>query len=285
MLNILKKLLSSLVSLGLLLSITTICAIIVIRNILSGDTIANLLKNTISTNNSTDSNNYLQELVGDNNINQYINIDELGMELSTIITDTIKYESGIPNTDKPSTEKLKEQLYSYAASYEEKTGEKFDYSTIDKGIEDLNLSLTQTNTINKNNNFKEAISIIYNNKYLYIAIFIAIVCLLLLLTVNKFEDLLKELAFVALFNGIGYYGFQYAIKQIFKTPNSSTINILNIFNNIFNKISLISFSVAATLIIIFFIIKLVKRHKAKVAERSTDQYIKRTLAKASADIK
>lgn len=285
MLNILKKLLSSLVSLGLLLSITTICAIFVIRNILSGDTIANLLKNTISTNNSTDSNNYLQELVGDNNINQYINIDELGMELSTIITDTIKYESGIPNIDKPSTEKLKEQLYSYAASYEEKTGEKFDYSTIDKGIEDLNLSLTQTNTINKNNNFKEAISIIYNNKYLYIAIFIAIVCLLLLLTVNKFEDLLKELAFVALFNGIGYYGFQYAIKQIFKTPNSSTINILNIFNNIFNKISLISFSVAATLIIIFFIIKLVKRHKAKVAERSTDQYIKRTLAKASADIK
>lgn len=285
MLNILKKLLSSLVSLGLLLSITTICAIFVIRNILSGDTIANLLKNTISTNNSTDSNNYLQELVGDSAINQYINIDELGEELSTIITDTIKYESGVPNTDKPSTEELKEQLYSYAQNYEEKTGEKFDYSTIDRGVESLNLELNQTNTISENNSFKKAISFIYNNKYLYIAIFIAIVCLLLLLTVNKFEDLLKELAFVALFNGIGYYAFQYAIKQIFKTPNSSTINILNIFNNIFNKISLISFSVAATLIIIFFIIKLVKRHKAKVAERSTDQYIKRTLAKASADIK
>lgn len=286
MLNIFKKLLSSLISLILLLSITTICAIFVTRNLLSGENISNIIKSTININNDGTSNNYLNDLIENNNMEEYINIDELGSELSAIINDTLKYESGIPNSEQPNTDSLKEKIYEYAQRYEKETGEKVDYAEIDKGLEEFDTQLKQNYISNQNTQFKKIISIIYNNNYLYIVIFAAIVCLILLITLNKLEDLIKDIAFIAVFNGAGYYAFHYALNKIFSSnQNSTTIKIIDILTNIFNKIAIVSVCVAVILIIIYFIIKIVKKHKEKVAARSTNRYIEETIAKVTSNMK
>ncbi len=259
MINILKKLLSSLLNFILLLSITTLCAIFATRNLLSGDTILGIL-NSSTINNNYDYSSIIPNNSNDNiyqNINEYIDTKNLTEELGSLITDYLKYSSGIPGSTAPSTDELKEIIKESSKKYEEKTGQTIDIEEINKQLDEIEVKLQEENEITKNNTYKQAFQFIYNDKYIYMAIATIIVCIILILLLNKIEDLIKCLIAVSIFNGVGNFAFGLVLNKILASK-SNVNNIVSSMTNTFNKIAIISFIISGVLLIIYIIMKVIK---------------------------
>lgn len=264
MLNILKKIVSSLLSLILLLAITTICSIFVIRNLLSGDIILNIL-NSQNINNIdyfsliSDFNNKEYE-----NINEYFDTKEITKELESIVINYLKYSSGIPDTNTPSTQSLKDLIKDTSSKYEQETGKSLNLEEINKQLDELEIKLAEKNELSSNNMYKKVFQFIYNNKYIYFALAISIFCIILIFLLNKLESLIKHLITVFLFNGIGNLSFGLALNKIINPEiNSSIKGLSTTLTNIFNKIAIISFIIASILIVTFIAIKVVNLRKKR----------------------
>lgn len=264
MLNILKKIVSSLLSLILLLAITTICSIFVIRNLLSGDIILNIL-NSQNINNIdylsliSDFNNKEYE-----NINEYFDTKEITKELESIFINYLKYSSGIPDTNTPSTQSLKDLIKDTSSKYEQETGKSLNLEEINKQLDELEIKLAEKNELSSNNMYKKVFQFTYNNKYIYFAIAISIVCIIFIFLLNKLESLIKHLITVFLFNGIGNLSFGLALNKITNPEiNSSIKGLSTTLTSIFNKIAIISFIIASILIVTFIAIKVVNLRKKR----------------------
>lgn len=264
MLNILKKIVSSLLSLILLLAITTICSIFVIRNSLSGDIILNILNNQNINNIDyfsliSDFNNKEYE-----NINEYFDTKEITKELESIFINYLKYSSGIPDTNAPSTQSLKDLIKDTSSKYEQETGKSLNLEEINKQLEELEIKLAEKNELSSNNMYKKVFQFTYNNKYIYFAIAISIVCIIFIFLLNKLESLIKHLITVFLFNGIGNLSFGLALNKIINPEiNSSIKGLSTTLTSIFNKIAIISFIIASILIVTFIAIKVVNLRKKR----------------------
>lgn len=264
MLNILKKIVSSLLSLILLLAITTICSIFVIRNSLSGDIILNILNNQNINNIDylsliSDFNNKEYE-----NINEYFDTKEITKELESIFINYLKYSSGIPDTNTPSTQSLKDLIKDTSSKYEQETGKSLNLEEINKQLDELEIKLAEKNELSSNNMYKKVFQFTYNNKYIYFAIAISIVCIIFIFLLNKLESLIKHLITVFLFNGIGNLSFGLALNKIINPEiNSSIKGLSTTLTSIFNKISIISFIIASILIVTFIAIKVVNLRKKR----------------------
>ncbi len=264
MLNILKKIVSSLLSLILLLAITTICSIFVIRNLLSGDIILNILNNQNINNIDyfsliSDFNNKEYE-----NINEYFDTKEITKELESIFINYLKYSSGIPDTNAPSTQSLKDLIKDTSSKYEQETGKSLNLEEINKQLDELEIKLAEKNELSSNNIYKKVFQFTYNNKYIYFAIAISIVCIILIFLLNKLESLIKHLITVFLFNGIGNLSFRLALNKIINPEiNSSIKGLSTTLTSIFNKIAIISFIIASILIVTFIAIKVVNLRKKR----------------------
>lgn len=264
MLNILKKIVSSLLSLILLLAITTICSIFVIRNLLSGDIILNILNNQNINNIDyfsliSDFNNKEYE-----NINEYFDTKEITKELESIVINYLKYSSGIPDTNTPSTQSLKDLIKDTSSKYEQETGKSLNLEEINKQLDELEIKLAEKNELSSNNIYKKVFQFTYNNKYIYFAIAISIVCIILIFLLNKLESLIKHLITVFLFNGIGNLSFGLALNKIINPEiNSSIKGLSTTLTSIFNKIAIISFIIASILIVTFIAIKVVNLRKKR----------------------
>ncbi len=264
MLNILKKIVSSLLSLILLLAITTICSIFVIRNSLSGDIILNILNNQNINNIDylsliSDFNNKEYE-----NINEYFDTKEITKELESIFINYLKYSSGIPDTNTPSTQSLKDLIKDTSSKYEQETGKSLNLEEINKQLDELEIKLAEKNELSSNNMYKKVFQFTYNNKYIYFAIAISIVCIIFIFLLNKLESLIKHLITVFLFNGIGNLSFGLALNKITNPEiNSSIKGLSTTLTSIFNKIAIISFIIASILIVTFIAIKVVNLRKKR----------------------
>lgn len=264
MLNILKKIVSSLLSLILLLAITTICSIFVIRNLLSGDIILNILNNQNINNIDyfsliSDFNNKEYE-----NINEYFDTKEITKELESIVINYLKYSSGIPDTNTPSTQSLKDLIKDTSSKYEQETGKSLNLEEINKQLDELEIKLAEKNELSSNNMYKKVFQFTYNNKYIYFAIAISIVCIIFIFLLNKLESLIKHLITVFLFNGIGNLSFGLALNKIINPEiNSSIKGLSTTLTSIFNKIAIISFIIASILIVTFIAIKVVNLRKKR----------------------
>lgn len=264
MLNILKKIVSSLLSLILLLAITTICSIFVIRNSLSGDIILNILNNQNINNIDylsliSDFNNKEYE-----NINEYFDTKEITKELESIFINYLKYSSGIPDTNTPSTQSLKDLIKDTSSKYEQETGKSLNLEEINKQLDELEIKLAEKNELSSNNMYKKVFQFTYNNKYIYFAIAISIVCIIFIFLLNKLESLIKHLITVFLFNGIGNLSFGLALNKIINPEiNSSIKGLSTTLTSIFNKIAIISFIIASILIVTFIAIKVVNLRKKR----------------------
>lgn len=271
MINLLKKLFSSLLNFILLLAVTTLCAIFVTRNLLSGDNILGIL-NSSTINNNYDYSSLIPNNSNDNiyqNINEYIDSEELTEELGSLITDYLKYSSGIPGSTAPSTDELKEIIKESSKKYEEKTGQTINTEEINKQLDEIEIKLQEENEITKNNTYKQAFQFIYNDNYIYIAIAVIVVCIILILLLNKIENLIKHLIIVSLFNGIGNLAFGFALNKILASK-SNVNNIVSNMTNTFNKIAIISFIISGVLLIIYIIIKVIKYNRKKKEESNTE---------------
>lgn len=248
----------------LLLAITTICSIFVIRNSLSGDIILNILNNQNINNIDylsliSDFNNKEYE-----NINEYFDTKEITKELESIFINYLKYSSGIPDTNTPSTQSLKDLIKDTSSKYEQETGKSLNLEEINKQLDELEIKLAEKNELSSNNMYKKVFQFTYNNKYIYFAIAISIVCIIFIFLLNKLESLIKHLITVFLFNGIGNLSFGLALNKIINPEiNSSIKGLSTTLTSIFNKIAIISFIIASILIVTFIAIKVVNLRKKR----------------------
>lgn len=278
MTNILKKILSSILNLVLLIAITTLCAIFVARNLLSGDNLIGIIKNP-EVSNSFDYSTIIPDTENSElykNLDEYIDTEQIGVELEKIIMDTLKYSSGIPGAEAPNIEELKEMIHNSRDKYEEATGEKINLEDVDKQLDELEDKLTSENSLSNNEKYKMAFNFIYNDKYIYISIALIILCIILILLLNEIESLIKHLIAVSIFNGVGNYGFGLALNKIIGSEgNNIASSLVDNLTNTFNQIAITSFIIAGTLIIILIVIKIIKGiiNSRKLKENKAEENI------------
>ncbi len=264
MVNILKKILSTIISLMLLMAVTTISSIFVVRNLLSGDNLLGIVNNSkINVDYSSiipnsENNNLYQE------IDEYIDTEQISEEIGNLITDYLKYSSSIPNAKAPNTDELKEIIKNSSSKYEEATGKKVNIEEINKQLDELEVKLTEDKTLTQNDAYKQVFHFIYNDYYIYIAIGVILVCIILILILTKFESLLKHLIAVSLFNGIGNLAFGIVLNKVINLETNKIANdLVNNLTNTFNNIAIVSFAISGVLLIFYIIIKIIKKSYPK----------------------
>jgi len=167
--SIIKKIISILLSLIILLAITTLSAIYVARTFVSGENLVNLAFATTKQSDIKYS-EVISEVANNNsipNIDEYVNDEEIKESLEEMINDTLKYYSGLPDAEKPSTDKIKEIVKNSLKEYENDTKKPVDYASIDKSFAEIDNTIEQEmESLNtpENENVKKVFNFIYSDK-------------------------------------------------------------------------------------------------------------------------
>lgn len=277
MFKLLKKLLSMVLSLVMLGAITTLCALFVIRNLLSGSTIVDLAIKTASVG-STGYTSILTEITGEEvyeDFSEYISEEELKENLEDFISSTLKYYSGVDGAEIPSIDNLKEQVYEASKVYEEKTGKKVNYEDIDKTFDKLDEGIANNVGVTNDEKVKKTFNFIYSDKVIMLAVIILIGSLVLKLIIDRnILSLVKNIAVIALLNTLGNWGLGAVLQSMFK-DNDNVRLVVDEIASTFNKIAIISVIIAIVFLVIWIVIKVMRKNK--VSEEYVD-YTEETLS-------
>ncbi len=277
MFKLLKKLLSMVLSLVMLGAITTLCALFVIRNLLSGSTIVDLAIKTASVG-STGYTSILTEITGEEvyeDFSEYISEEELKENLEDFISSTLKYYSGVDGAEIPSIDNLKEQVYEASKVYEEKTGKKVNYEDIDKTFDKLDEGIANNVGVTNDEKVKKTFNFIYSDKVIMLAVIILICSLVLKLIIDRnILSLVKNIAVIALLNTLGNWGLGAVLQSMFK-DNDNVRLVVDEIASTFNKIAIISVIIAIVFLVIWIVIKVMGKNK--VSEEYVD-YTEETLS-------
>ena len=246
-----KKIFSTIISFILLFLVTTIATIYVTRIFLSSDNLTNLVSSMTSNIFDIDKIQLGSEY---KDFNNFIDEEELKETYAKILSDYIRYNTGIDETTKPSVNELDRLLDKYCENYE--------YSSNN----DVEL---QNNLLSQNTYLKKVFSLVYSNKVLIICYVAIIVCIIILVLINKsIKSVLKYLATISIINAIGMYGLDIAINIILKETlsiNEATSLVVKSLTSILDKIAIIFLAIGIAFIVILIILRLFKK-KEKTPE-------------------
>ncbi len=268
--NILKKIISTFLGFIILIAISTLGAIYIARNFLSGENLVNLALNT--TNNADyNYSKIVSEIGKDNsipNLDDYVNDTEIKESLEEMMNDTLKYYSGLPDAQKPSTDKIKEIVKDSLKEYEKNTGKKVDYVEVDKSFDEIDDTLEKEISnldTTENANVKKVLNFIYSDKIVTIASIAIIVSLILIILLERsLSKIARKVAVIFIFNGLGNNLLSLALNKIFQEENNQAMdNILSSLTTSFDKIAKISFIIGVISLIISIILSIIKRSKRK----------------------
>jgi len=275
--SIIKKIISILLSLIILLAITTLSAIYVARTFVSGENLVNLAFATTKQSDIKYS-EVISEVANNNsipNIDEYVNDEEIKESLEEMINDTLKYYSGLPDAEKPSTDKIKEIVKNSLKEYEKDTKKPVDYASIDKSFAEIDNTIEQEmESLNtpENENVKKVFNFIYSDKIVTIAIIAIIVSVILIIILERsIKKIISKIIVIAIFNGIGNSLFGVVLEKIFEQENNQALtNILATLKNSFDKIAMISFIIAVIGLIISITLKIIHIIKSKKEKKDID---------------
>ena len=260
-----KKIFSTIISFILLFLVTTIATIYVTRIFLSSDNLTNLVSSMTSNIFDIDKIQLGSEY---KDFNNFIDEEELKETYAKILSDYIRYNTGIDETTKPSVNELDRLLDKYCENYEYSSNNDIDCNVLKESLDDIDIEL-QNNLLSQNTYLKKVFSLVYSNKVLIICYVAIIVCIIILVLINKsIKSVLKYLATISIINAIGMYGLDIAINIILKETlsiNETTSLVVKSLTSILNKIAIIFLAIGIAFIVILIILRLFKK-KEKTPE-------------------
>lgn len=250
-----KKIINYILSLLLLLSLTTVLASFILRNFLASDNIEKML--------FTDN-----KIIIENNINSfddYVDEKELNKVYSSLLSNYFKYNIGIIK-NKPTTDELKMVLNKYCDKYDSVNNIKINRSFIITNTEVLEKNLQQSMKL-KNNKMNFILFLLNFNLTSYVAIGLCIILLVILFLIN--HDVLKiisDLSFIFMMDTVGMYALGVVLQYKLKEEIASYVivgDVVKYLQNILNHIAIYSFLIGLFLLIIYIIIKIIKKKKTR----------------------
>lgn len=257
-----KKIISSFISLFVLMALIVISSIFIARSFLSGSNLMSLVDSELAKENIEITDIFSEEYEG---IEKYIDKKELKSEIGNLMSDYIKYSSGVPNAKKPNTDKISKLLNESVKKYEEKTKNEVDNTIIDNFLEDFEDSFIKKNDNEPiEENVAKIFKVIYSDSILTIFIVTIVVGLLLIIFINKsIISLAKYIAGITILNGGLIMFLGKAISSIdLSTSKESIDNAMldNIFA-LFSQISFVFLGIGIVIIITLIIIKIIMKNK------------------------
>lgn len=254
-----KKFLTAILSFVMLIALTTATALCIVRTVLSGDTMMQII-NVVSEEsyNTEDINALTEEILGDEynkEILEYIDQSKMNNIVGDLFEEYLLYTSGV-SEDKPETKKLKEYLEKVISEYEEKEDINVDTEYLDSFFEELDNEIENTN-IETDENVKQIFTIIYSDTLYYGSFGVVAFCILCIFLLNKsIKKTLKSTGTVAVINGISIYGLGYALNLILSTNTEEQITkVAEIIYTVFTKYGITSLVIGIILIVVSVIIK------------------------------
>lgn len=269
--KILKKLLSWIVTLILMLTLSVTTLLFITKQLITIDTITEIINTTSNTvlnetisevndkyNTDFDEDADINELIPEE-LKEYIDDKEINDFIQEYFNQLIEYEIGIGSAPKINKDKLTTIIDKGLEKASSETTEKFNYDELYEQIDELDKTVEEELKPIENNNIKTAIKIYYQNTYLYIGIAIIIVCILLLFIINRsIISTLKYIGTSILINGVSAIGISYLLKEI---TNSFEIfsSLSDIALKPFRIFGIIYIIIGILLLIISLIIKIIKK--------------------------
>ena len=242
-----KKFVTVLLGIVMLMSLECASTIWVVRNVISKDNIKYML----------DKSNIIDEEFDsiDAELEGIVDKDELANEIISIAVDQFYYRAGV-DSRKPNTDKLEKILEKYAEELEEKTGEKEEIPDMDEILDELDEEIYDDLFENiENNHLGFVIDIFFKNTLIFICIGIIIACLILIFALRKeFGVVLFHTGLVSILNGI-YTGI---ITLGIKALSTADEELGYVFGNTFRisgVICLIFMVVGIASLVLSFVIK------------------------------
>lgn len=267
----LKKFVSMILSLVMLIAITTLGALFVVRSLLAGSSIIDLALESEDLSYSE----VISDVLGNDlysELEDYIDEKEFRKSLDDYFSEAIKYSVGVKGVDIPSTDEMKDVLYDSFAKYEKDTGRKLDKEAIDIALDVLDDEIENNFTITDDSEEKAIFNVIYSDKLVILIVVIIVVCIIVkFLLFRNILSLFKSIVIVAIFNACGNYGFGVALKSIMAEESDNVVDLVvdNLLSS-FNNIAIISLIIAVVFIILSIIVKVIMSKKKVNVEEETN---------------
>lgn len=265
-----RKIISSFISLFVLLSVIVVSALLLARNFLSGPNLVNILTGQLEEENINITEVITEEYEG---LEDYIDKEELKKELGNIMEDYLKYSSGVPNAKKPSIDEMRVLINKYCDKYEEATGKTIDKEKINESLESFEESINdEVKKENIDPNVSKVFKIIYSNSVLAIFIVTIIVGLILILIISKaIKALFIHAAIISILNSGLIGGIGDALKKLNTSTESIDLAMIDNLVSSFKQVALVSLVIGIILIVIVVIIHLIKSSTNKSEPTSLKQ--------------
>lgn len=268
-----KKLLSGLLTLVMIVSTITATGLLIARTAFGGNVMGEMLKVALDEVGVESYDEVLEEVLGeeyDSDIEEYFDVDAFEKEFGQLASDYLQYSSGI-TSDKPDTEKLQELVENAIEKFEDKEDVEIDKTYVDEFFDTLESELEATEIADSE--VTQVMSVIYSQGLLIGAIAITIVCLLCIYLLSKdISKTIKRAGIVSIVNGILVLGLgkliDIALNESLGTTEEIYLDILEVITNLFNTSGIIC--IVAGIILIVLAVFLKNKQKNEISTTPTE---------------
>ena len=267
-----KKIISTLTGFILIIAIFVFAFIITSQRFLTVDNVSKILKNVYEKSETYQNDYFIKMVNGSNskdNYNKYFNNDEIEELYIKYFAEYILYSNGVPNSEQPNFNELKEKVDGYIEKYETETGLEANRESSFKFFYDLDENMARTSFIS--NKVRKVVQFIFNKKVKNISLAIVLICIVVIIMLNREPTrILMHISSIFISNGIGMVLIKKAIDnyRIKNVTNRFLIDILNELSNRFTILLIISFVIGGIALLAFILIKIFYKRKdaPKIAE-------------------
>lgn len=270
----LKKMISSVFTIILMLLITALSSILVIRTMLYKNTINDMINIFVTNDNETintedikikyksnDSvvEDLFEEVIKDtsipNEIINYLETEELSKYINNYISQYMEYNIGMAELPKLNTVEFNQLIQTAVKECEDKTGNDINEEELNKIIVSIDEIVSKSGL--PNNKYtklgRKILRVCFDNRTVIILIILIILSLLIILLIKGIRTTLKRLAIIFIINSIFLTAISLALT--FLGINEIINTLLKIIITNLNTIAYISFGIGLVIYILLIIIK------------------------------
>ena len=268
-----KKIVSTIAGFILIISIFFFAFIITSKRFLTVDNISGIIKNVYETSDTYTDDYFIKMINGSSskkNFNKYFNNEEIEELYIKYFAEYILYSNGVPNTEKPNIDELKNKVDNYIEKYEEETGLEAPREGSFTFFYDLDKNMAKTSFIS--DKVKKIVEFVFNKNVKNICLAIILICTVIIIILNReVTKILIHISSIFLSNGIGLLLIKNIIDNYGEkyVTNRFLIRLLSELNSRFTKLYIIYFIIGVLTLLAFILIKVLYKRKTPTLKEIT----------------
>jgi len=262
-----KKIISNIVGFILIIAIFVFAFMYTAKKFFTVDNLSSVIK-TVYEKSESYSNDYFIKMINGSsskdNYNRFFDNDEIEDLYVKFFAEYILYANGVPNTEKPDFNELKDKVDGYIEKYEQETGLTANRDSSFKFFYDLDENMYKTAFISPT--IKKVVAFVYNKNVRDITIGIILLCIVIIIMLNRdISRILLHISSVFISNGVGMVVIKFLIDHYSDKyiTNRFMLKVLKDLSGNFTKLYIYSFIIGGATLLAFIIIKLVFKRKDK----------------------